>query len=237
MILGADGERLSKRHGAVSVMQYLEDGFLPEALLNYLARLGWAHGDEEIFSMSQFIEWFNLETISRSPAKFNAEKLLWINQQYLKTIDNTRLAELTTPFLLRHGADFAHGPALTDVAQLLKERVNTLVELADTAMIFYRYNEPDKDQITQHLSPEAVPALSTLADKFSLIDWNRQSIQEAIKAVVTDSGLKMPRIAMPLRLLVTGMTQTPSIDATLELIGRETVIARLQQQLAKHAPK
>lgn len=237
MILGADGERLSKRHGAVSVMQYLEDGFLPEALLNYFARLGWAHGDEEIFSMSQFIEWFNLETISRSPAKFNAEKLLWINQQYLKTIDNTRLAELTTPFLLRHGADLGHGPALTDVVQLLKERVNTLVELADTAMIFYRYNEPDKDRLTQHLSPEAVPALSTLADKFSLIDWNRQSIQEAIKAVVTDSGLKMPRIAMPLRLLVTGMTQTPSIDATLELIGRETVIARLQQQLAKHAPK
>ncbi|MHB1331138.1 MAG: glutamate--tRNA ligase [Sulfuriferula sp.] len=237
MILGADGERLSKRHGAVSVMQYLEDGFLPEALLNYLARLGWAHGDEEVFSMTQFVEWFNLEAISRSPAKFNPEKLLWINQQYLKTADNARLAELATPFLLRNGAILAYGPALTDIIQLLKERVNTLLELADAAMIFYRYTEPTAEQLTQHLSPEAIPALMTLINNFRQIDWKRQTIQEALKTVVAESGLKMPKIAMPLRVLVTGMTQTPSIDATLELIGRETVIARLQKQLAKHTDK
>ncbi|GCB02023.1 glutamyl-tRNA synthetase [Sulfuriferula multivorans] len=233
MILGTDGERLSKRHGAVSVMQYLEDGYLPEALLNYLARLGWAHGDEEIFSMAQFVEWFNLEAISRSPAKFNPEKLLWINQQYLKIADNARLAELTTPFLLRDGGNLANGPALSDVVQLLKDRVNTLVELADAATIFYRYIEPSAEQLAQHLSPEAVPALTTLTNNFMLIDWKRQSIQEALKTVVADSGLKMPGIAMPLRLLVTGVTQTPSIDATLELLGRETVIGRLQKQLAK----
>ncbi len=233
MILGADGERLSKRHGAVSVMQYLEDGYLPEALLNYLARLGWAHGDEEVFSMAQFVEWFNLEAISRSPAKFNPEKLLWINQQYLKIADNARLAELTTPFLLRDGGNLANGPALTEVAQLLKERVNTLVELADAATIFYRYIEPSSELLAQHLSPEAIPALTTLTNNFMLVDWKRQSIQETLKAVVAGSGLKMPRIAMPLRVLVTGVTQTPSIDATLELLGRDTVIGRLQKQLAK----
>ncbi len=233
MILGADGERLSKRHGAVSVMQYLEDGYLPEALLNYLARLGWAHGDEEVFSMAQFVEWFNLEAISRSPAKFNAEKLLWINQQYLKIADNVRLAELTTPFLLRDGGNLANGPALTEVVQLLKERVNTLVELADAATIFYRYIEPSSELLAQHLSPEAIPALTTLTNNFMLVDWKRQSIQETLKAVVAGSGLKMPRIAMPLRVLVTGVTQTPSIDATLELLGRDTVIGRLQKQLAK----
>ena len=233
MILGTDGERLSKRHGAVSVMQYLEDGYLPEALLNYLARLGWAHGDEEIFSKVQFVEWFNLEAISRSPAKFNPEKLLWINQQYLKIADNARLAELTTPFLLRDGGNLVHGPALTEVVQLLKDRVNTLVELADAATIFYRYIEPSAEQLAQHLSPEAVPALTTLTNNFMLIDWKRQSIQETLKTVVADSGLKMPKIAMPLRVLVTGVTQTPSIDATLELLGREKVVGRLQRQLAK----
>ncbi|HUW29243.1 MAG TPA: glutamate--tRNA ligase [Sulfuriferula sp.] len=233
MILGADGERLSKRHGAVSVMQYLEDGYLPEALLNYLARLGWAHGDEEVFSMAQFVEWFNLEAISRSPARFNPEKLLWINQQYLKTADNARLAALTTPFLLRDGGDLANGPALSDVVQLLKERVSTLEELADAAVLFYRYLEPSAELVAQHLSPEAIPALTTLTNNFMVIEWKRQTIQETLKAVVAESGLKMPKIAMPLRVLVTGETQTPSIDATLELIGRETVVCRLQKQLAK----
>ena len=233
MILGADGERLSKRHGAVSVMQYLEDGYLPEALLNYLARLGWAHGDEEVFSMTQFVEWFNLEAISRSPAKFNAEKLLWINQQYLKTADNARLAELTTPFLLRDGGDLANGPPLTEVVQLLKERVSTLVELADAATLFYRYLEPSAERVAQHLSAEAIPALYALVSHFMVVEWKRQTIQETLKAVVAESGLKMPKIAMPLRVLVTGETQTPSIDATLELIGRETVVSRLHEQLAK----
>lgn len=233
MIMGADGERLSKRHGAVSVMQYLEDGYLPEALLNYLARLGWAHGDEEVFSMAQFVEWFNLEAISRSPAKFNPEKLLWVNQQYLKTAGNARLAELTTPFLLRDGGDLGNGPPLTEVVQLLKERVSTLEELADAAVLFYRYLEPSPELVAQHLSPEAIPALTTLANNFMVVEWKRQTIQETLKAVVAESGLKMPKIAMPLRVLVTGETQTPSIDATLELIGRETVICRLQEQLAK----
>jgi glutamyl-tRNA synthetase len=233
MILGADGERLSKRHGAVSVMQYLEDGYLPEALLNYLARLGWAHGDEEVFSMAQFVEWFNLESISRSPAKFNGEKLQWINQQYLKTADNDRLAALTLPFLQRDGCDTQTGPALAEVMQLLKERINTLAELADAAVLFYRYLAPSAELIAQHLSAEAIPALTVLANQLNTIDWNREAIQATLKSVVAESGLKMPKIAMPLRVLVTGQTQTPSIDATLALLGRDTVVSRLRNQLAR----
>ena len=231
MILGADGERLSKRHGAVSVMQYLEDGYLPEALLNYLARLGWAHGDAELFTMMQFVEWFNLESISRSPAKFNAEKLQWINQQYLKTADNERVAALTLPFLQRDGCDTQTGPALAEVVQLLKERVNTLVELADAAVLFYRFIAPSPELIAEHLSVEAVPALTVLANQLETIDWKREAIQATLKSVVTESGLKMPKIAMPLRVLVTGQTQTPSIDATLMLLGRDAVVNRLRNGL------
>lgn len=233
MILGADGERLSKRHGAVSVMQYLDEGFLPEALLNYLARLGWGHGDEEIFSMAQFTDWFNLESISRSPAKFNPEKLLWINQQYIKAADNTRLAQLVRPFMEQQIGPLADSPALVDVMQLLKERANTLVELAAAALLFYRYTEPSAALLASHITAEILPALRHLSDQFTKIEWTRIAISDAIKTVVADSGLKMPKIAMPLRIIVAGATQTPGIDATLALIGRDTVMQRLQCQLSK----
>ena len=231
MILGADGERLSKRHGAVSVMQYQEQGFLPEALLNYLARLGWAHGDEELFSMTQFIDWFNLETISRSPAKFNLEKLLWINQQYIKSTANERLAALVRPILAQQIGLFGDSPALTEVIQLLKERANTLVELSEAARLFYQYQEPSAELLSQHLDTTVIPALQQLAERFAQIDWNRESIHDEIKTVVASFGLKMPKIAMPLRVITAGMTQTPSIDATLTLIGRTAVLQRLQRQL------
>jgi glutamyl-tRNA synthetase len=233
MILGADGERLSKRHGAVSVMQYLEEGFLPEALLNYLARLGWGHGNEEVFDMTQFVEWFNLEAISRSPAKFDPEKLLWINQQYLKAADNERLATLVRPFMEQQIGPLVSTPPLAEVVQLLKERVSTLVELADAAHLFYRYIEPAAELLEQHLTAETVPALQQLTAQFAQIEWTRETIHDAIKAAVADSGLKMPKIAMPLRVIAAGVTQTPSIDATLALIGQATVVQRLQQQLAK----
>jgi glutamyl-tRNA synthetase len=231
MILGADGERLSKRHGAVGVMQYLDEGYLPEALLNYLARLGWAHGDEEIFNMEQFTEWFNLESISRSPAKFNPEKLNWVNQQYIKAADNDRLADLVRPFMEKQIGPLATSPALADVIALLKDRVSTLVELADAAHLFYKYITPDAELLAQHLSPEATTALQQLTEQLAEIDWNKEAIHDAIKATVTASGLKMPKIAMPLRIIVAGVTQTPSIDATLLLIGRETVLARLRGML------
>ncbi|NOT17211.1 MAG: glutamate--tRNA ligase [Sulfuriferula sp.] len=228
MILGADGERLSKRHGAVGVMQYLDEGFLPEALINYLARLGWAHGDEEIFSMAQFIAWFNLESISRSPAKFNPEKLRWVNQQYIKAADNDRLADLVRPFMEKQIGPLAASPALAEVMQLLKDRASTLIELADAAKLFYQYTTPDAELLALHLTPEAHQALQQLTQQLTEIDWHKEAIHDAVKACVTASGLKMPKIAMPLRVIVAGVTQTPSIDATLLLIGRETVLARLQ---------
>jgi len=231
MILGADGERLSKRHGAVSVMQYRDDGFLPEALLNYLARLGWSHGDEEIFSREQLISWFDLEHISQSPARFDPEKLRWLNAQYLKQADDARLAALTEPFLARDGCDTKNGPTLARVVALLKERVNTVEELADAAVYFYRALEPSDELKKQHYSLEVRPALSDLAARLASAEWSRAGISEAIKAVLASSKLKMPKIAMPLRVMVTGEAQTPSVDAVLELIGRDEVLARLAKQL------
>ncbi|MHB1678455.1 MAG: glutamate--tRNA ligase [Sulfuriferula sp.] len=231
MILGTDGERLSKRHGAVSVLQYLEDGYLPEALLNYLARLGWAHGDEEIFSMTQFVAWFNLEAISRSPAKFNPEKLLWINQQYLKAADNKRLAGLIRPHLEQRIHNLADSPPLTEVIQLLKERVGTLLELTEAASIFYQYTAPSTELLALHVTAEVIPALQQLTEDFARITWTRDAIGAAIKTAVALFQLKMPKIAMPLRVIIVGSTQTPGIDATLALIGQARVLQRLQQQM------
>ena len=237
MILGADGERLSKRHGAVSVLQYQEDGYLPEALLNYLARLGWAHGDEEIFDMEQFIAWFNLDAISRSPAKFNPEKLLWINQQYLKTADNDRLAELVRPRLERIVPGLAAEPPLAEVVQLLKERAGTLAELAEAAALFYRYTAAAEEMLAAHVAADALPALRHLAAQFARIEWTKAEINAAIKTAATEFELKMPKIAMPLRVITTGTPHTPGIDATLALIGRTAVLQRLQHFLnSLHSP-
>jgi len=231
MILGADGERLSKRHGAVSVMQYCDEGYLPEALLNYLARLGWSHGDEEMFSREQLVEWFDLEHISASPARFNPEKLAWLNAQYLKVADDARLARLVEPFLVKDGCDPAHGASLANVVALLKERVSTVEELADAAVYFYRALEPSEELKRKHYAASAKPALSALRERFARIDWNRQQIGAEVKAVLAEHKLKMPQLAMPLRVMVSGEAQTPSIDATLELIGREEVLARMEKQL------
>lgn len=233
MILGEDGERLSKRHGAVSVMQYFDDGYLPEALNNYLARLGWSHGDDEMFSMEQFVAWFDLGHISRSPAKFNPEKLLWLSQQYLKAADDTRLAGLAQPFLVRDGCDTSQGPDLTRVVALLKERVSTVEELADAAVYFYRVITPTDELRAQHYAPGIAPVVDALVARLSSIAWDKPAIAEAIKATVTEAGLKMPKLAMPLRVMVTGEAQTPAIDAVLELLGRDTVLARIAAERSK----
>lgn len=231
MILGANGERLSKRHGAVSVMQYQEDGYLPDALLNYLARLGWSHGDEEIFNREQLIEWFDLSAISRSPAKFNPEKLHWINQQYLKKTDSAELVELVMPFLEKDECLVAGGPNLQSIVDLLKERVNTIEELADAAVYFYRPLEPTDELRTQHLNAETKHLLTDLLEKFSHIEWTRESIHHEIKTAAKHHDVKLPKIAMPLRVMVTGEVHTPSIDAVLELLGREETLARMTAQL------
>ena len=232
MILGPDGERLSKRHGAVSVTQYRDEGFLPEALDNYLARLGWSHGNDEMFSLQQFVEWFDLAHVSRSPAQFNPEKLAWLNQQYLKGAPDARLAQLIEPGLRRLGAPLERGPALEPVVALLKDRATTLNHLAEAATLFYGEHPSPVALIEEHVGAAVRPALKALeARLIELQRWDKASIGAALKAALTASGLKMPQIAMPLRVLVTGRAQTPSIDAVLELLGRETVLARLAHHL------
>jgi glutamyl-tRNA synthetase len=230
MILGADGERLSKRHGATSVMEYASLGYLPEALVNYLARLGWSHGDAEIFSRDELVKWFDLAHVSRSAAQFNPEKLAWINQQYLKEAADARLTPLVEPELRKRGAQVAGGPALEKVVALLKDRASTIPQLADEAMLFYAVDvdpgKPDWDSSVEK-------ALQMLRARLAAVPWERAAISEAIKEAVKSNGLKMPQLAMPLRRLVTGRTQTPSIDAVLELLGRETVLLRLSRHLSE----
>jgi glutamyl-tRNA synthetase len=227
MILGGDGERLSKRHGAVSVTQYRDDGYLPEALLNYLARLGWSHGDDEIFSMPQLIAWFELEHVSGSPARFDPEKLKWLNQHYIKAAPDTRLATLVEPQLRKRGAVLEKGADLLKVVALLKDRSQTLVELADAAMLFYSF----EFKKLEAEPAETKQALRSLKAMLASVSWQRADINNAIKETVKSSGLKMPQLAMPLRQIVTGRTQTPSIDAVLELLGRDTVLERLALHL------
>ncbi len=228
MILGQDGERLSKRHGAVSVMQYKDEGFLPEALVNYLARLGWSHGDEEKFSRDELVEWFDLEHISKSPARFNPEKLAWLNQQYLKETGNGALAALAKPFF----GDVSKGPSLEAVVGLLKERANTLEELARAGRYFYAPVKAPDALVSQHCTADIKAPLVALRERLAKTEWTRAAINDAIKAVVAEHKLKLPKIAMPMRVMVTGETHTPSIDATLELIGRDAVLARMDEALA-----
>jgi glutamyl-tRNA synthetase len=227
MILGADGERLSKRHGAVSVTQYREQGYLPEAMDNYLARLGWSHGDEEVFSKDDFVGWFDLEHVARSPAQFNPEKLAWLNQQHIKAAPESRLVPLVAAELRKRGIEHDYGAPLERVVALVKERANTVLQLADEAMLFYAKEYPAKVE----LSEEVARALRTLKARLTGVSWERGAIGEALKETVKVSGLKMPQVAMPLRQLLTGRTQTPSIDAVLELLGRELVLARLSRWL------
>jgi glutamyl-tRNA synthetase len=231
MILGDDGTKLSKRHGAVSVMQYLEDGYLPEAVINYLARLGWSHGDAELFSREQFVQWFDLDHITPSAAQFNTEKLRWLNHQYIKAADDARLAGLVHPFLIRNGGNPDDGPDLATVCALVKERAATIAELADAATLFYRTLHPTPELLAQHVTPEVLPALAELAARLATLTWERSAISAALKETLAAHGLKMPKLAMPVRVLVTGEAQTPAIDATLELIGRDKVVSRLKAAL------
>lgn len=231
IILGTDGERLSKRHGAVSVMQYYDDGYLPEALINYLARLGWSHGDKEIFSRDQFVNWFDLTSVNRSPAKFDSEKLRWVNQHYLKTTDNAFLADQIKPLLKKKGCDISVGPDLNWIVSILKERVATISELTDKSVIFFIQVEPTVEAKKQYYSAELKPVMEYLISRFSLISWERKTIHDEIKETATRYNMKLPKIAMPLRVMVTGETQTPSIDLVLELLGRKETLQRINNQI------
>ncbi|CAH1196045.1 glutamate--tRNA ligase [Candidatus Nitrotoga sp. BS] len=231
MILGDDGQKLSKRHGAVSVMQYDEDGYLPEAVINYLARLGWSHGNEEVFSVEQFCTWFDLDHITPSAAQFNTEKLNWLNQHYIKQADNARLVALIRPRLEARGVLVSAEPALESIIALYKERVVTLNELADAAEIFYIDLHPNQELLSAQLSAEAIPALQELAERLKTVTWEAGAIGAVIKEIIGKHGLKMPKLAMPLRVMLTGQTQTPSVDAVLMLFSRAVVLARLARHL------
>ena len=233
MILGDDGQKLSKRHGAVSVMQYDDEGYLPEAVLNYLARLGWSHGDDEIFSMQQFCEWFDLDHITPSAAQFNTEKLNWLNAHYLKQADNARLAALVRPRIEARGTTVTESPSLEAIVALYKDRATNLNELAEAAQAFYGELTPDAELLAQHLIPEAVPALQAFAAGLAEVAWEAPAINALIKACIAQHGLKMPKLAMPLRVLLTGQAHTPSVDAVVALFPREIAIQRLAA--LKHA--
>ncbi len=231
MILGSDGERLSKRHGAVSVMQYAEDGFLPEALINYLARLGWSHGDEEIFSIQQFIEWFDARHISKSAAQFDSDKLRWLNQHYIKLADNARLAGLVRNHLAERGVQVNDAPQLEAVIALYKDRAATLLELADEAEVFYIELHPAQELLDTHVTAEVLPALRDFAGRLADVAWQAPALAALIKEMLVKHDLKMPKLAMPLRVMMVGQTHTPSVDAVLALFQRETVLARMQKYL------
>ncbi len=231
MILNDDGTKLSKRHGAASVMEYDEDGYLPEAVINYLARLGWSHGDNEIFSAEQFCQWFDLDHITPSAAQINTEKLNWLNQHYLKQADNARLAELVRPRLEARGVKLSDVPVLESIVSLYKERVATLNELADAAEVFYIELHPAQDLLDMHLLPEVLPALRELAGRFADVAWDAPALAALIKELLAKHNLKMPKLAMPLRVMLVGQTHTPSVDAVLALFPRETVLARMKRYL------
>ncbi|MBI0417357.1 MAG: glutamate--tRNA ligase [Nitrosospira sp.] len=231
MILGTDGERLSKRHSAVSVMQYQDEGYLPEALINYLARLSWSHGNEELFSREQLIEWFDLESINCSPARFNLEKLQWINQHYLKISNDAYLMQLVTPLLEKRGCNVINGPDLKKIVNIIKERVSTIMQLADESSYFFVYQQPSDELKTQYLGIETKALTEDLKKIFAVTKWNRQAIHDAIKVIASAHNIKLPKVAMPLRVMITGRTQTPSIDSVLELIGKEEVLKRMNFQV------
>jgi len=238
MILGPDGQKLSKRHGAVSVLQYRDDGFLPEALFNYLARLGWSHGDVEKFSREQLTSWFDLEHVNRAPAQYDIDKLMWLNGEYMKGADPARLAKLVEPLVDQRLANLnppwvraSVAPPLEPVASLLKDRSRTLNELADEAMLFYLEPHIDPDLVRQHLTGKSFDAVREFARAAEAIQWEHASIAALNKRLIGEAGIKMPALAVPLRVAVTGRMQTPSIDAVLELIGRDAVLRRLRSAL------
>jgi glutamyl-tRNA synthetase len=232
MILGDDGQKLSKRHGAVSVMQYHEDGYLKEAVLNYLARLGWSHGDAEIFSMQQFCEWFDLEHITPSAAQFNTEKLNWLNAHYIKEMDINVLASDISARLQTNIHAASRAPILNDVLALYRERANNLNQLAKDIAYFYVRPSASAEDTEKHITEEVKPALKTLGERLTTIDWTAEAIHHEISVVVTEFGLKFPKIAMPLRVMITGIVQSPSIDQVMAILGREETLARIQKYLS-----
>ncbi|MDO9145290.1 glutamate--tRNA ligase [Rhodoferax sp.] len=225
-VLNEQGEKMSKRNGAKPVTQYREEGYLPDAMVNYLARLGWSHGDDEIFSRAQFLEWFNLDHLGKSAAQFDEAKLRWVNAQHIKSTADEVLAPLVQAQLAKRGIEA--DARLTGICALFKDRCDTTVALADWAAVFYADVQPTDADLAQHVTDAVKPALTQLADKLATCAWDKAGIAAAIKEVLTACGLKMPLLTMPVRVLVVGNAHTPSLDALLSLFDREKVIARLK---------
>ena len=227
MILGPDGQKLSKRHGAVNVMEYDKEGYLPEAMVNYLARLGWSHGDDELFTREQLVQWFDADHLSKSASQWDPKKLNWVNAHYIKQMSEAELAERVAPRIAARGGD-PRAVDLPAALALLKDRAETLEQLADGAMLFCGpYQSAPAELAEQHLTPAAREALAAFAVQAQGAEWTKEGIAALIKAVLAERGLKMPQLAIPLRVAVTGRAQTPAVDAVLALLGRETVLARL----------
>jgi glutamyl-tRNA synthetase len=226
-VLNEQGEKMSKRNGAKPVTAYAQEGYLPDAMVNYLARLGWSHGDDEIFSRAQFLEWFNLDHLGRSAAQFDEAKLRWVNAQHIKAMDDAALAELVAVQLDKKG--IVADDRLPRICGLFKDRCDTTVALAGWAAAFYGDVNPIEAELAQHVTDAIRPALATLAEKLAACAWDKASISAAIKETITAYGIKMPQLAMPVRVLVMGTAQTPSLDAVLELQNKQTILDRLQK--------
>ncbi len=225
-VLNQQGEKMSKRSGAKAVTQYALEGYLPDAMVNYLARLGWSHGDDEIFTRDQFVQWFNLDHLGKSAAQFDEAKLRWVNAQHLKAMPDETLAQLVKPFLSTQGLSL-DAARLTRGCGLFKDRCSTLVELSSWLQLLVMGAQASLDDISTHVTESVRPALAKLAELLASCEWNKPAIAAAIKQVLLDTGLKMPQLAMPVRVLVMGTHQTPSLDAILELMTREDVLAKL----------
>jgi glutamyl-tRNA synthetase len=233
MILGDDGARLSKRHGAVSVMQYREQGILPEALLNYLVRLGWSYQDKEHFTVDEMIEFFDIEDVNKAASAFNTEKLLWLNQHYMKSDKPERLAHLLSPHMGDLGIDPALGPDLVAVVEAQRERAKTLVELAAISAFYYKdFDEFDEKTAQKAFKAAAIEPLATAREKMAaLAEWNREALHGCIHQTVEELGIGMGKLGMPLRLAATGGSPAPDLDLTLYLIGREATLRRIDRAL------
>jgi glutamyl-tRNA synthetase len=235
MILGSDGARLSKRHGAVGVMQYLRDGYLPEALLNYLVRLGWSHGDQEMFSIDEMIQLFDLDGINRAPATFDNDKLRWLNQQYLKHADPGRIAHLLASHLGDLGIDPSSGPDLVAVVEAQRERASTLIELAEISVFYFRdFEQFDEKAAKKAFKAGADEALDTARVRLAAVDdWQRETLHAAVAATVESLGVGFGKVAMPLRVAVTGGAPSPDLDLTLYLVGRDATIRRIDRAIQR----
>ena len=233
MILGADGKRLSKRHGAVSVMQYRDDGVLPEAVLNYLVRLGWSHGDQEIFSLEELIQLFDLTAVNKAPSAFNPDKLLWLNQHYFKTSDPAHVARHLSWHIGQLGIDPSEGPELTEVVKAFRERAKTLKEMAEnSAFLYCEFEAYEEKAASKNLTVAAEAPLQQLHEALAAVsEWQGESIHAAVSRVAEQSGLALGKVAQPLRVAVSGTAVSPPIDTTLELLGRCKTLARIKRAL------